>query len=133
MHESTKRLYSVLHEIGAIKGNKIQSEVAKFLNKSSQLINNWEERGISDKGLLEIQYKTGCSAIWIQTGRNPKFIGDSTPIAIDELENELLISFKRISSKEKKRQIIGYINGLLDGHQKSGNYSIPKNHQKKTA
>ena len=133
MHQSTARLYEVLREIGVIRYGKEQSEVAKYLNKSSQVINNWEERGISDNGLLEIQRKTGCSATWLQDGKNPKFLGDHVDPAINKIEMELLNAFNAISTIEKKREIIGFINGMVAGAQKSRDHSIPKVPAKKTA
>ncbi len=142
MHETTKRLYSVLREIDVIKSDREQSELAKFLNKSPQVINNWEDRGISDNGLLEIQSKTGCSATWIRSGKAPKFIGDYVPSTINklgleplsDLEIKLLDAFRHVSLPEDKLEIIGYVKGITHTKQKNmSDLSISKKTKKAAA
>lgn len=65
MHETTVRLYEAAKAIRQIDG---QSELARALNLSPQVVKNWESRGVSKDGLLIAEQKLGCSAIWLKTG-----------------------------------------------------------------
>lgn len=65
MHESMNRLYQAAEELMGIKG---QSEIAKRLNASPQTVKNWETRGISKQGFIEIQKVMGISIEWLETG-----------------------------------------------------------------
>lgn len=68
MHETMKRLYEAAEKLQGITG---QTALAKFLNQSPQLLNNWERRGMSKGGMLAAQDQIGCSATWLQTGNPP--------------------------------------------------------------
>ena len=58
MNEKTARLYEAAEKLKGIKG---QSNLARFLNKSPQTLNNWESRGVSSKGLIEAAKAIGAS------------------------------------------------------------------------
>lgn len=66
MNEQMERLYLAARSLLGIDG---QSAVAKVLNVSPQTVNNWEERGISNDGLLKAQEMVGCNAIWLRDGK----------------------------------------------------------------
>lgn len=66
MNEKTARLYKAAEELKGIKG---QSAIARLLNKSPQVMNNWEARGISSAGMIEAAEKLGCSVEWLKTGK----------------------------------------------------------------
>ena len=66
MHETMTRLYTAAREIRNIRGG--QSSLATFLNCSPQTLNNWEARGMSQKGIFEMSKKLGCNAAWLKTG-----------------------------------------------------------------
>lgn len=68
MHIQMTRLYEAAK---TLKGIESQAEVARALNVSSQVINNWEARGISKAGLINAQSILGCSATWLETGEGP--------------------------------------------------------------
>lgn len=68
MHETMVRLYEAAL---TLKGLKTPTEVARALNQSQQVINNWERRGISKAGMLKAQGALGCSATWLETGIGP--------------------------------------------------------------
>lgn len=68
MHESMKRLYEAAL---ALKGAATPTEVAKLLDETSQVLNNWERRGISKGGLLKAQEAIGCRAEWLKRGSGP--------------------------------------------------------------
>lgn len=76
MNEQMIRLYEAAKEAAQAKG---QSAVARELNKSPQVLKNWEARGISKEGLLDAQKRFGCAAEWLATGSGPKWV--STPQA----------------------------------------------------
>ena len=50
MNETMTRLYQAARELKNIDG---QSELARYLNVSPQVLKNWETRGISSKGLIQ--------------------------------------------------------------------------------
>ncbi|HKS73492.1 MAG TPA: helix-turn-helix transcriptional regulator, partial [Terriglobales bacterium] len=68
MHETMVRLYEAAKKL---KGLETPTEVARELNLSQQVVNNWERRGVSKDGLLKAQSAFGCSATWLQTGVPP--------------------------------------------------------------
>lgn len=84
MNEQTERLYIAAKALRRVDG---QSAVAKLLNVSPQTVNNWEDRGISNDGLLRAQEIIGCNAIWVRDGTGPMTIGNdaSSEDAIIEL------------------------------------------------
>lgn len=65
MHESMKRLYEAAR---ILKGAETPTEVAKLLDTTPQVLNNWERRGISKEGLLTAQEAIGCRAEWVKKG-----------------------------------------------------------------
>jgi len=74
MNVQMTRLYSAAKTLKGIEG---QSAVAKLLNVSPQTVNNWEERGISNDGLLKAQESVGCDAIWLRDGTGQMAPGSS--------------------------------------------------------
>lgn len=78
MHDTMKRLYSVVNEKYKIDN---PSGLARLLNQSPQTIGNWEDRGISRKGMIEAAKMLGINIYWLESG-----IGD---IYMDENKNNL--------------------------------------------
>jgi DNA-binding transcriptional regulator YiaG len=68
MHATMERLYEAARLLHKIEG---PAQLAKFLNISEQLVNNWQRRGISKGGMLDAQKYIGCSATWLETGVPP--------------------------------------------------------------
>lgn len=68
MHPTMQRLYQATATAGT---NLLQAELARRLNTSSQVVNNWESRGISQKGANHAQAEFGVSATWILNGTGP--------------------------------------------------------------
>lgn len=66
MHDTMKRLYTAARELHQLEG---QSAIARKLNASPQTVKNWETRGISQKGLIEIQKTLAISIEWLETGK----------------------------------------------------------------
>jgi phage repressor protein C with HTH and peptisase S24 domain len=78
MHATMKRLYKAANLLHQIEG---PAQLAKFLNISEQLVNNWQRRGISKGGMIEAQKKIGCSATWLETGALPMLAaGTQAPV-----------------------------------------------------
>ena len=94
MNAQMTRLYAAAREIQGIRG---QSDLARALNTSPQTVNNWEARGISKKGLLQIQATLGISAQWIETGQGRKFVQGQSNIAAAQIGSKQipLISYVR--------------------------------------
>lgn len=66
MHETAERLYFCAKQLRGISG---QSELARALNVSPQMVKNWESRGISFEGMLKAERELGCRAVWLWTGQ----------------------------------------------------------------
>lgn len=62
MHESMAKLYKFARENKQITG---QTELANALGETPQTVNNWEARGISQRGANVAQRKIGCDANWL--------------------------------------------------------------------
>ena len=65
MDKQIERLYQAAQELHGIQG---QSELARFLNTSPQVVNNWESRGMSCEGILDAAEQIGCDAVWLRKG-----------------------------------------------------------------
>lgn len=102
MHEQMTRLYQAAKELRQTEG---QTEVAKLLNALPQTLNNWESRGISDKGLLQAQEIIGCDAIWLRDGTGSMVRGGNV---ITTNYDELLHLFTLFanSTPQGRKQII---------------------------
>lgn len=79
MDKQMERLYAAAAEI---KGIKTQAELARALNTSSQVINNWEKRGVSREGMIAAQRAIGCSALWIEDGKGQMLASWTTKCAV---------------------------------------------------
>ncbi|MGI4862021.1 MAG: LexA family protein [Janthinobacterium lividum] len=71
MHATMTRLYQAAAQLTAATG---QSSLAALMNHSPQTLNNWESRGMSQKGMLEAERMMGCSAVWLKTGEGPMIV-----------------------------------------------------------
>lgn len=65
MNDQMTRLYAAAKELAGVR---TQADLARRLNVSSQVVKNWESRGISKAGLLAAQEAFGCRAEWIEKG-----------------------------------------------------------------
>ena len=80
IHEQMARVYQAAQVLKGVTG---QTALANLLNTSPQRIKNWEERGVSKRGMLEIEDAIGCPALWIETGKgNYKPVAASNVIAL---------------------------------------------------
>jgi hypothetical protein len=65
IHPSMARLYRAAKIAKDANG---QAHLAKGMNESAQTINNWEARGISERGALKAQKIYHCDANWLIDG-----------------------------------------------------------------
>lgn len=72
MHQSAARLYEIAKEATGTVG---KSALARVLNESPQVVNNWERRGVSEGGALKAQAAFGCDANWLLTGEGTATLG----------------------------------------------------------
>lgn len=68
MHEAMERLYVAAKQLRGLSG---QSAVAAAMDETPQTLNNWESRGISNRGILKAQKLIGCSSEWLTEGIGP--------------------------------------------------------------
>ncbi|NIF70989.1 hypothetical protein F3J16_12445 [Burkholderia sp. Ap-962] len=82
MHESVARLLAAATK----KDRNIVrlADLARALNKSEQVLNNWAYRGhgVSKEGRLLAQKVLGINATWIEEGRGPEFSADSAQMKL---------------------------------------------------
>lgn len=74
MHESTRRLYAA---VSSMTGGKVSElgDVADYVGVSTQVLKNWEYRGVSKDGRLSIYEKRGIDPHWVATGEGPMLPG----------------------------------------------------------
>lgn len=65
IHETTQRLYVAAKKLRDVDG---PANVARLLNESPQLLNNWERRGMSSAGIIKAATQIGCKAEWLRSG-----------------------------------------------------------------
>lgn len=82
MHPSMNRLYEAAK---AALGLTSQADLSRALNQSSQVLHNWEKRGVSKSGMLLAQQELGVNPAWISSGAAPMFVRDGAtePIRIE--------------------------------------------------
>lgn len=68
IHDTMTRLYEAAKALRGVEG---PSNVARILNESPQMLNNWERRGMSAHGMLRAAAVLGCSAEWL-AGKTPE-------------------------------------------------------------
>ncbi|MGF6444363.1 helix-turn-helix domain-containing protein [Paraburkholderia youngii] len=68
IHETMGRLYLAAKTLRGIEG---PAELARLLNESPQVVNNWERRGVSSAGLLNAVDILDIRPIWIAKGEEP--------------------------------------------------------------
>lgn len=66
------RLYAAAKQLANVEG---QTALAALLHESPQAINNWESRGVSERGALKAQAILGCDANWLLTGAGAMLAG----------------------------------------------------------
>ena len=70
MHPSTKRLYEIAQDNNP--EIKTQADLARLFNTSSQVIKNWENRGVPAQIAIDVESMFGVSPTLLMTGKAPK-------------------------------------------------------------
>lgn len=68
MHETAGRLYAAISELTKQKLSEL-GEVASFVGVTPQVLKNWESRGVSKQGRLDLHGKLGINPNWLATGK----------------------------------------------------------------
>ena len=82
MNNQMKRLYEAAKLLKGITG---QSNIARAFNASPQTIKNWEDRGISNRGMISAQQIFGCSANWLENGVGQMSAKEPTALRVSEI------------------------------------------------
>lgn len=124
--DQMRRLYQAIETLrpDALRGKKQlrKSDVARLLNESDQTLTNWENRGISKEGLIQIQEEIGCSLTWVRDGSGSMRIGPHGPHEQPSAPNardktlETLIRYMPLSART---MTIAYVRCLLEMMEKS--------------
>ncbi len=78
IHPTMARLYRA----AAARGLARPSDVAAELNTSQQRLKNWDARGISADGAIEVQAAMGINAVWVMRGEGAPDLS-SHPMGLD--------------------------------------------------
>lgn len=112
MHPSMQRLYAAAARLP--QPIRQQAELAKRLNTSSQVINNWEARGISLKGANKVQAQLGISSTWILSDEGPEVAPASQSMGLDvekladlleTVEDAIAMSRRQVPARTKARVV----------------------------
>lgn len=135
LHPTIERLYLAAKELRDVNG---QSAVARLLERTPQVVKNWEARGISNEGALQAQKIIGCDANWLLDGitsmRNAAWTPEleaqtpkNEPAGLDQTLKDLATHIARIepSSREK---LNGMFAALLIGPDSEETVEAIKNH-----
>lgn len=103
VHEQVQRLYRAAKQLRKIDK---KSAVAKLLNISPQNLNGWEERGISEGGLLKAQEVIGCNALWLRDGVGDMVKGGTIVNGLTAEEISELIKLFEQADQDGRRAIM---------------------------
>lgn len=110
MNDQMTRLYAAAAELAGITG---QSEIARRLNVSPQVVKNWESRGISKSGLLTAQRELGCRAEWLQHGTGSMRPTNQTSVGV---EHFVQVEHAGRLIPTSSVPVVGYVQGGDDGY-----------------
>lgn len=112
MHITMQRLYTATQELYQ---TNTQTGIAHLLNISPQVVKNWENRGISNQGILNIQDKLNLSSNWIKTGKGEMLVEKNSTNTVTNINNvnsfihenygEVIASSSENSNKSKNTYI----------------------------
>ncbi|MDD2711328.1 MAG: S24 family peptidase [Simplicispira sp.] len=67
MHETARRLYAAIAHATSHKRTEL-GDVAAYIGVTPQVLKNWESRGVSKQGRLDLHSKFGINPDWIDAG-----------------------------------------------------------------
>lgn len=85
MNQQMRRLYLAAKHL---KGITVKSELASLLGQLPQTLKAWENRGLSNEGILIAYEKIGCDPLWLKSDKGNMVLIDSPPL--NKLEKDWL-------------------------------------------
>lgn len=114
VHAQMQRLYMAAREL---RKRETKADVARLLHVSDQVLNGWESRGISSKGLIEVAAALGVNHLWLRDGTG-EMLGTGTIISGGSLEDvaELVSFYGRLDPKDRE-MVLRFVRSLLPKEQ----------------
>ena len=97
MHKSMARLYESAQQLLGVSG---QSELARRLGESPQVLNNWEARGISKAGAIKVQAALGIDSNYLTSGRGSPASANQPQL---QTCDDLIAAFRDLSPIEQAK------------------------------
>ena len=127
MDVKTARLYEAAEKLKGVSG---QSNLARLLNVSPQVVKNWETRGVSASGLVNAAKVIGVSVAWVETGegemaaiKQPE--SNATPLGkIEEWDNNTPLSDDDCEAPLYKDVKLSAGNGFADDIEDYNGYKL---------
>lgn len=127
MDVKTARLYEAAEKLKGVSG---QSNLARLLNVSPQVVKNWETRGVSASGLVNAAKVIGVSVAWVETGegemaaiKQPE--SNALPLGkIDEWDNDTPLSEDDCEAPLYKEIKLSAGNGFADDIEDYNGYKL---------
>lgn len=127
MDVKTARLYEAAEKLKGVSG---QSNLARLLNVSPQVVKNWETRGVSASGLVNAAKVIGVSVAWVETGegemaaiKQPQ--SNALPLGkIDEWDNNTPLSEDDCEAPLYKEIKLSAGNGFADDIEDYNGYKL---------
>ena len=127
MDVKTARLYEAAEKLKGVSG---QSNLARLLNVSPQVVKNWETRGVSASGLVNAAKVIGVSVAWGETGegemaaiKQPQ--SNALPLGkIDEWDNNTPLSEDDCEAPLYKEIKLSAGNGFADDIEDYNGYKL---------
>lgn len=127
MDVKTARLYEAAEKLKGVSG---QSNLARLLNVSPQVVKNWETRGVSASGLVNAAKVIGVSVAWVETGegemaaiKQPQ--SNALPLGkIDEWDNNTPLSDDDCEAPLYKEIKLSAGNGFADDIEDYNGYKL---------
>lgn len=127
MDVKTARLYEAAEKLKGVSG---QSNLARLLNVSPQVVKNWETRGVSASGLVNAAKVIGVSVAWVETGegemaaiKQPQ--SNALPLGkIDEWDNDTPLSEDDCEAPLYKEIKLSAGNGFADDIEDYNGYKL---------
>lgn len=127
MDVKTARLYEAAEKLKGVSG---QSNLARLLNVSPQVVKNWETRGVSASGLVNAAKVIGVSVAWVETGegemaaiKQPE--SNALPLGkIDEWDNDTPLSDDDCEAPLYKEIKLSAGNGFADDIEDYNGYKL---------
>lgn len=127
MDVKTARLYEAAEKLKGVSG---QSNLARLLNVSPQVVKNWETRGVSASGLVNAAKVIGVSVAWVETGegemaaiKQPE--SNATPLGkIEEWDNTTPLSDDDCEAPLYKEIKLSAGNGFADDIEDYNGYKL---------